>query len=340
MDKIESVYVPPNMTSMINEYNDGMDAGMPPRVDALNDVLAWKKGFITGWYGWANDGKGTMYDFLSMLTAKYEGWKHCFFKQEDMGSHKVDGKTKISANDIYNNLVWTLTGKTPLKNYAKRNHIPQINFDEYMDALEFVEKHFFVIYPKDRHYKTVMDNFKYMHEKYGIDSFLVDPFKSLILDESSRGDMALNNMFVEAKEFALSTNTCVNYIAHPKSVTDVRVKAKQGENNGAFRVVDQFMIAGGAAWDNNMDAQYSIYRPERHLNPNDPKVHFFNLKQRKSEIVGARRGVYEKIVFDPKRKQYFFDGICPMDGSMKNPSQPVQAKVEFPEPLNDDDLPF
>lgn len=336
MDQVEPIYIAPNVSSLVTEWESGADKGSPPRVDALNNVLAWKKGFITGWYGWANDGKGTMYDFLAMLTAKYDGTKHCFFKQEDMSAHKADGKIQISGNDIYNNLIWTLTGKTPLKNYAKSHNTQQIKMDEYMDALEFVEKHFFVIYPRDRKYKAVMDNFKFMYETYGIDYFLVDPFKSLILDEGSRGDYVLNNLFVEAKEFALSTNTGVNYIAHPKSVNDVRLKPKQGEQNGQFRVVDQFMIAGGAAWDNNMDAQYSIHRPERHLDPNDPKVHFWNLKQRKAEIVGARRGVYEKIVFDPKRKQYFFDGICPMDGSMKDGGPSVQAPIDF----SSDDAPF
>lgn len=329
--KIESTYIPPNSASMINEWDKGADKGEPCHVDALKDVFAWKTGFVNGWYGWANDGKGTFYDFMAVLKAKKDGWKFGLFKQEDMNSHKVGKKISISANDIYNNLIWTLTGKTPLKNFAKQWNQTQLNIDEYQEALEFVEKHFFVIYPRDRRFKNVFEDFRFLYEKFGVKGILGDPFKSFILDDAGRGDYVLNDAFIHAKEFAIETDTSVNFIAHPKSMLDVREK-ERGGHLGPYKVVTQFMIAGGAAWDNNMDAQYSIYRPNRHQNPNDPMVHFYNLKQRKAEIVGARRGVFENIEFDFLRKQYFFNGVCPMDGFIKpSAMQPVGNSI-FSEP--------
>jgi hypothetical protein len=118
------------------------------------------------------------------------------------------------------------------------------------------------------------------------------------------------------------------------------------DKNGAFKVVNQFMQLGGSAWDIKMDGQYSIYRPERHLDPSDPKVHLYNLKQRQAEVVGVQRGSCENIEFIFKNKQYYFDSINPMDGSIKG--QPKRNEpVDFTAPketqskiFNPDEVPF
>jgi hypothetical protein len=283
---------------------------------------------------------------MSLVKSKTDGWKWCLFKQEDMSSRRSDKKVIMTADDIYNNIAWTLTGQTPYKHFAKKHFIKQLGFEPYMEAIEWIEKHFFVVYPQDRRFKNVMDDFLFYYEKFGIDGFLVDPWKSIITDRSSDTiDQVLNSAFIECKEFCLKTDTSFNIIAHPKSMQDVKVSNKEG---AAYKIVNQFMIAGGAAWDNNMDSQYSIYRPERHLSPSDPKVHFYNLKQRKAEIVGARRGVYENIRFDFLTKRYFFDGVCPIDGSVKegkqkptwvDPSEPLFPN-EPVAPITDDMTPF
>lgn len=329
MDKVKgkkpierAAYFPPNMELMVNEWNEGAETGEPSRIDEMNEIFAWKRGFVSGWYGWANDGKGTFFDFVSLMKAKVDGWKWCLFKPEDMSSRKTESGIVITADDIYNNLVWALTGKTPYKNFAKSHGLKVIPLDEYMAAIEWIERHFFVLYPKDRRFKSLMDDFKFYYEKFGIDGFLVDPWKSVVMEKSGETiDQVLNTAFIEIKEFSLQTNSSFNIISHPKSMMDVK------EKNGAYKVVNQYMIAGGAQWDNNMDSQYSIYRPERHLSPSDPKVHFINLKQRKAEIVGVKRGIYENIRFDFLTKRYFFNGVCPIDGSMREQKHKATASI-------------
>lgn len=343
--KFVPAYIAPDITSLLREWSSGEQVGVTSRVPELDDIFKWMPGTINGWYGWANDGKGTFFDFLAVLNAKVDDGKFCMLKQEDMSSTKYkEEAAKITANRIHKSLVWTYTGQTPYAHYAKRYGVPQIQKDLYMQALEWMEEHFFVIYPKDRRYKNVLDQFLFMYEKYGCNKFLIDPWKSIILESSRknlRGDELLNEAFIEGKEFALKTNSSLHYIAHPKSIGDVMDK------NGKYKVVNQFMIAGGAAWDNNMDSQYSIYRPERHLNPADTKVHFYNLKQRNAEEVLAKRGVYEDIRFDPITKRYFFNQICALDGSKYESS--VSRKYTQAAPIdftasktetNNDDLPF
>jgi len=341
----DSAYKPVLIDSLLRELSEGEQTGETSRVSELDDIFKWMRGTINGWYGWANDGKGTFFDFLSVMKANFDGWKFCVMKQEDMSSTKFPDEkaAKITANSIHKSYVWTKTGKTPLRGFSERNGVELISKKEYMEALAWVDEHFIVVYPRDRRYRNVMDTFAFYYEKFGIDAFLIDPFKSLKLEGDKRTDWMMDDLFIECKEFALQTNTSFNFIAHPKSMTDIKDK------DGRYKVVNQFMIAGGAAWDNNMDSQYSIYRPERHLNPSDPKVHFHNLKQRKSEEVGAKRGSYEDIKFDPLTRRYFFNGACPLSGELytarynKFPSNDDRKKQDASPPanlFNDDEAPF
>lgn len=319
-----SFYVPLDMAAIINEADNYVQSGESSRVDALKDVFAWMRGFVNGWYGWPNDGKGTMFDFLALLKAKYDGCKICAFKPEDMDTVVVGGKATIKANRIYKNLAWSLTGKTWNKGFAERRGVTAMTYDEEMDALKFIKKHFFVIYPHDRKYKSMLDNCLFMYEKFGIDIFLWDPFNEVELPNNERGDERLVAVFRDVKKFAMETNTSFNIVSHAKSMMDV--KEKEGPKKGQFKVVTQFMQLGGAAWDIKMDGQFSIHRPYRHDNPRDPRVHFYNLKQKQSEVVGVERGVCEDVVFDPNQKGYYFDGINPMSGHKieKKEPQPQQ----------------
>ena len=155
----QSSYIPLDVAASVNEHSDGVQGGETCRIDALKDRFAWMRGSINGWYGWANDGKSEMRDFLKILKAKMDGWKFVCFKPEDMDTTVVDGHPKIGANRIYKNLAWTLTGKTWNKNFAKKYFLTQMTLDEEMEALEFIQSHFFVVYPKDRMYKNIIDEF-------------------------------------------------------------------------------------------------------------------------------------------------------------------------------------
>lgn len=329
MDKkpITSSYVQLDLAASINEHEDGVQGGEPCHVPELQHTFAWMRGFVNGWYGWPSDGKTTYFDFMAVLKAKMDKWKWCLYKQEDMDSIiGPTGKVEIKANRIYKNLCWTMTGKTWNKNFAERSFVKQMTLEEEMEAMEFITKHFFVIYPKDRKYKNLIDQCRFMKEKYGIDGFLWDPWNAVELPDSERGDERLMRVFFELKEFALETNSVFNIINHARSMTDVK------EKDGRYKVVNQFMQLGGSAWDIKMDGQYSIYRPERHLDPKDPKVHFYNLKQRQGEVVGVDRGSYEKIIFDRIKKQYYFDNVCPMTGHTKGEKatgNPFENVIDF-----------
>lgn len=293
--------------------------------DEFDNTFSWMRTHCNAFYGWSNDGKGTMLDFLSLVKQRKSGWKRCAFKQEDMGSYFNNGRAKITADRIYAKMVWTITGKVPhvFEKFALKNSCPILPKDEYYEIMKWVKEHNYIVYPTDRRYKNIFDEFLYFYEVFGIDIFEIDPWNTVLLDDIERGDERLVKALMAGKEFVLKTNTILNIVNHAGSKHEVKDKG------GAFRVVTQFMQLGGSGWDMKMDGQFSIHRPFRHKLPNDPRVHFWNLKQRDSEITGAERGVYKKIEFDKKRRQYYFDGVCPIDGSTKQPITDAQQSLDY-----------
>lgn len=336
--KFQSSYIPLNIAASIKEHEMGVQEGESCRIDALKDRFAWMRGHMNGWYGWANDGKSFCLDFLNVVKAKTDGWKFAIYKPEDMNIIMENGKPKMSANRIYKNLAWTLTGKTWSKKYAARCFTTPMTMDEELDALAWVEEHFFVIYPSDRRYTNLMDDFQFLKETKGVDVFQIDPWNVVkVPDNGERGDEKLVSAFVDLKEFTIKNNAVMNIVSHPKSMTDVHVTK---DTKSPFKVVNQFMIIGGSPWDMKMDGQFSVYRPERHLDPSDKKVHLWNLKQKEAEIVGVNRGVTEGIEFSPTERQYYFDGINPLTGRKKGDkirdAAPTTRAFDEPEyPKND-----
>lgn len=336
----QSAYVPLDILNATQEHGKHVQSGEDCGIDQLKGILAYMRGFVNGWYGFPNDGKTTLKNFLNVAKAKKSKWKFCNYKPEDMSTAIVDGKRIMNADRIYKNLAWSLTGKTWNIDFAEANKVQAMTLDEEMEALKFITEHFYVIHPRDRKFKTLKDDFRFMHEKYGIDVFDIDPWNAVRFDRNGRDDESLTDAFMDLKEFTMETNTIMNIVSHPRSLHDVR-KTKGAD--APFRVVDQFMQLGGAAWDMKMDGQYSVYRPNRHIDVTDPMVHLWCLKQRDGEIVGAERGVYERIVFDRIAKQYYFDNVNPITGETRSYFSPSgQAAMDFgtKKTSGSDEMPF
>lgn len=344
MDKkiIDSCYVPLDIEAAINEHGELVQSGEPCGIDHLKDRFALMKGHVNGWYGWPNDGKTLFLDQIMMVMSVRYGWKWCIYRQEDMNTIFDDkGRAQIKANKIYKNLAWTYSGKTWNKAFANKHRVLAMTLEEEKKALDFVSDHFFVVYTQDRELSNLMNIFTFMFEKFKVHGFLLDPWNTVKLPTGKRDDQILVDAFIEIKEFALKTNTSFNIISHPKSISDVKENPK--DPGSPFKVVNQYMQIGGAAWDMKMDGQYSVYRPKRHIKLSDPDVEFWNLKQRDAEIVGVERGKTDDITFDKFKRQYYFGGVNPMDGTvLPGRENPFQATMTYEPKVsgNSDEVPF
>lgn len=321
IDPREDALVVIDMASQLQEFQEGKPVGENARIPVIAENFSWKRSFMNCWTGWPNDGKSTFFQFMALMKSVVDGWKWCIWPPEMLNAVKgPNGKMVISASDIVDELIFMKSGRNPYKHFEKQYGIKQMNKDEYIYALEWVQQHFIFINPKERTFKNLIDNFRYVFEHYGVDGFLVDPFKNINHSEEGGGrfDLYLDQIFSETKEFCLETDTSFNYIAHPRNDKDPK------NPDGSYKICSQFMLAGGASWNNNMDGIFSIYRPSKHKDPKDPRVTFFNLKQRKQQLVG-RAGMYDKIEFDFFTNRYYFDGHCPIDGSYK---EPIESKLK------------
>lgn len=327
-DKRAASLVVMDVDAMLYEFRNGKLVGESARIPVLSENFSWKRGFVNCWTGWPNDGKTTFFQFMALMKSLVDKWKWCIWPPEMLNTQRdSNGKIKTSASDIWDELVYMYTGRCPYKHYKALYGIPQMYEAEYLKAIDELKDFFIIINPKDRKYDDLLDNFRYFHDIYNFDAALIDPFKNLNHNENDqRFDLYLDKVFSESKELSLERDISMNYIAHPKNQVDPK------NTDGSYKICSQFMLAGGAAWNNNMDGIYSIYRPFKHDKPTDPRVTFLNLKQRKQQLVG-RVGKYDKIEMLFSTNRYYFDGHCPIDGSYNEPmykaiEQAKEAKTE------------
>jgi hypothetical protein len=334
--------VTPDKKALNEEYDKPEVSGESCYVKELDKIFKWVPGYQYGWYGWPGDGKGTTYDFMAILKAKNDGDKFGLFKPEDMGTVKRNNKYYPSPENIYKKLVWTYTGKCPFISTAREMKIDRISKDEYIEAMEWVRSHFFVIEPEENTFNSVLKHFKILDDREGIRHFLIDPATAIF--DPTRKDISLRQALYDGMQFAQKRNATLSYINHPIRLKESEARVKK---NGPFRVVDPYMINGGSAWDNAMDIELSIYKPERHIiNTSDTRAQIWNFKFRAGEIFGGDKGVVGDdeacvVRLHKESRRYLFNGLDVLSGEIVGTRRfGVQMDFRNGPAQNLDDLPF
>jgi len=292
----------PEPELLIEEYDKGVAVADHCMIDELHGNFGWKRGFQNCWTGYPNDGKTLFTLFLMVIKAKLSNWKFVLWSPEMKSANFIDGKVKVNYNDMINEIIWILSGKTPYKHVALRTGKELIGISEYMDLIEWCQEHFVFIDPVKKRPEDIHALLVRIFEDQGFDAVFIDPFKNVEQDINKRDDIWLEQLFSKFKDLALSTNSIINWIAHPKANIQ-RIRKING--NDTLMPCDQFMLNGGAAWNNSMDGIYTIFRPELLTNIRSLQTSFINLKQRKPELV-AHRGTVDDIVFLPEKRRYLF----------------------------------
>lgn len=322
-------YLPPDRALMALEYEQGKERGESCGISQLDRIFTMKRGFLNAFCGWSNAGKTQLLMFIALMRSIKFGTKWALFSPEMINSVKDGDKVYRTGNEIYSDLCHSYTGKSEYK--TDRNRIP---FDEYMQTMEFIEQHFYAMNNDKKMYTNVADNFMYYHEYFGCDGFIVDGFKDLELDEKGTTDRVYRRAFSTYKEVALKTHGFMYLVGHPKATNEMkeRPKSNSKNENPPYKVVTPNMLIGGSAWDNDMDQIISVYRQNAHIDPNDPWVTLLNLKQRKQRQTN-RKGEYADIEFDFEGNQFYFGGVCPINGKVRNPS-PMQTELDIKKTWN------
>jgi len=301
----------PDMESLLDEYENGKQLGETTHAKTLDGVISWKRTFVNCWTGWPNFGKSTFTKYIALLKSYKAGWKWVLFVPEDVGSHRMpNGKIKVDANDVWDELAFTYQGQTPYKHHHEKKGWARMERDVYIETMKWLEAHFMIVQPDNRSWNGLIDLIKYSYDHRPFDGIFIDPFKNIRSDEKGRTDLYLDETFAALKDVAIETNSSVNIVAHPKNE---KKKITSGQNEGEYKVVEPDMMLGGASWDNNMDGFYSFHRPFKHDDPKSPWCELFNLKQRKQTLVG-KPGSVGDIFFVEKMNRFLFDKRDPFTG--------------------------
>jgi hypothetical protein len=266
-------------------------------IDQISDLFSWKKGFSYLFTGSPNTGKTTMVLYLYLLMSLKYGYKWCVWSPEMEDSYLDNKVIEYHAKDLIYTLIWTLSGITPYQFYAKKHTTNCLAEEEIRSTYSWICEHFKFIHIGDRTPAGIMEAFKQIHERYGVDGYLLDPWKSVKQNMDKRSDLWLEDALMEFKTFSLETDSIMNYIVHPKSMRDFR------DANGNFRVITPFDLNGGAAWHNSMDVIISMRRI-------DDRTEWHSQKIRKQHLVG-RTGMYESIFFDRDKYRFTWGNYDP-----------------------------
>lgn len=306
--------------SMLENFKKGIQLAPSTRFPIIDEYFRWKKGDINLFSGYATYGKTTFLIQLMLIKSIYDGWKWAIFSPEN-----------YPANDFYDDIVEMYVGKWLTKMTEK----------EYVEACDFINNHFFYVYPDDEHsIASIHEKFRYLVLKKGVDGVVIDPFNQLDKNQKpyERDDQYLSEVLKDIKRFALLNAVCYNIVCHPKNPTY--------EKNKSLPPVGMYDLHGGSMWGNKADQITIYHRPRFHEDKNSPEVEIHQIKTKRRRT-GGQNGEYQlRLLWSQKR---FCDPITndiPCDPELakrlKDGEQVVNKIFEnrLPYKDNDDEVPF
>ena len=285
--KVEDVF-----NNMLDTFRYGKTRGTKTYFNEIDPAWTWRSGEVTVWTGYQNEGKSLFLESLCVLKSFFEGWKFAIFSPEN-----------TPVNDFYDNLIEIFIGKSS-DPYFKSN---QMTEQEYIEASQFIAKHFFVIYPdKDFELNTIFEKTKYLIRKQGIRCLIIDPYNTVEhkLKAGEREDLYISRFMSDLKRFSVENDITTQLVAH--QVTP------QKDNNGRYLRPDVNRIKGGGTFADKADNVLYVWRPERALDFSSTEVVFGSQKIKKQKLVGIPQDIVG-INYQRKTNRYYINGVSPFD---------------------------
>lgn len=335
--RVEGVFtLQDSFDSMINGFENGQKRGQTTHIDAVDNAWKWRKTEVNVWSGYQNEGKSLFLNQLSVLKAFMDGDKFAIFSPENM-----------PMDDFYNDLIEMYVGQT-CDPYFKEN---QMSKGDYLEAMGFVDKHFFLIYPDfDFTLETILAKVKYLVRKQGIDHLIIDPYNTIehLMRPNEREDLYISRFMATLKRFAIEQDISIHLVAH-------QITQRPNKEDGG-RLPKPLLnnIKGGGTFADKADNVLFVWRPNRLIDFRDNEVVFGSQKIKKQKLV-ARPCDVADITFEFKENRYYFNGICGLkliDRKRKSDKEVefIQELSPFPiitptdafgEPYNDEtEVPF
>lgn len=155
--------------------------------------------------------------------------------------------------------------------------------------------------------------------------FIIDPMNWITSSNyTSSAFESLRLSLTQLKQFAKRTNTCVNYVEHPKT--------PQANRNGEYPRANTFMVNGGVMHWNKVDAVVIIHRIRNvgeygAISGREDKVEFEVAKQKVQRIYGYPGTV--PIRYKAETFSYYDDDIVSRDFTISLPAKKADDNEPF-----------
>jgi twinkle protein len=295
---IEDIYRVDDVRELMrHEFINGKVRGTTTYFGSIDPHWTWKKKEVTLTYGVMNSGKTEIMLELMLLKSVNEGTKWAIYSPEN-----------YPPGEFFDNLIHKLVGKTT-DPYWKEY---QMSLEEYDKGMDFINEHFFYVYPEEAPATPdhINEKFRQLIFKYGVEGCLIDPVNQLDHDLSKHGreDLYISDFLRKEKMFANKYDVYKLIIAHPKTL--------RKNSDGEYEVPQIYDIAGGAMWGNKCDNILYYHRPNFFSDPKDTTAIFGSKKIKKQKLVGVPGET--TLDFDRKKNRFTESGRSPFE------SKPVQ----------------
>ena len=329
----------------------------------MNGHFKWKRTFLYTFTGYPNSGKSELLLFMAALKAKKDGSRFMLYVPESMSSHEGI----MTIDEVVDTLAHIIVGRS-----TDPDNDFQMSEEQYLDALNFINDHFVVLYPESPKPKDVLEYAQYIideDEKIGKTFYglIIDPWNNLLSDQRANEmlDDYIMRELIGVKHFLIKNNIIGCVVVHPKSPPVGK--------DGKVPPANAFTLRGGAAFNNKSDGIVSVHRPHWFMesvivngkgisgrNSTRVEVHTFKMKNQKlvGVVLGFSEWEFNRITnryennkgispFDeaydweekmkelPDKKTY---GSDPIQGSLDLVSDSSEDEKEVLDP--DEDLPF
>lgn len=254
------------LPEMLKDLEQGKQKGTTTYNDKLDQCWTWRKEEFNIWTGYANEGKSLFVKQIAMPKALKEDWKFAFCSPED-----------YPPSEFFDDMIHTLSGLTTDKD--RRNVIKK---DLYMQIANKIMNNFFFVYvdPPNNTIKGVLEQFRQLHEKVGLDGCIIDPLLKFARPKgfSDRDDIYASYVGSICVDFARKTQTSLHLVMH-------QLTPRQDETK-KYPEPNMYSMKGGGSWADGCDNVLSIWRPHYASDKANDEVQFASQKIKKQKLVG------------------------------------------------------